>query len=167
MIWLVLTLLSISGLIIWRHLVLRKKEDVLLCRLDAVVAKQIKTSNELASIRVKHGQTWETFVPLMQTFEEQLGPKENAVFLGQPIDLIYFNNDEVIFVEVKTGNSKLSSRQRHIKSLIKGKKIRWMEVNDSLRSALLDTDPRKWAAMMTTVPHRKPSSKNSVESFGN
>ena len=89
-----------------------------------------KVTHTLSSIRVKHGQTWETFLPVMKKFEESIGPKENAVFLGRPIDLIYFNKDELVFVEIKTGKSSLSSKQRRIRNLILAKKVRWEEVGD-------------------------------------
>jgi len=99
-----------------------------------VLIEQLKeVSHTLGSVRVKHGQTWETFMPLMSVFEKTIGPKENAVFMGQPIDLIYFNEDELIFVEVKTGNSRLSSKQRHIRNLVQDRKVKWMEVNDTLQ----------------------------------
>lgn len=100
----------------------------------------IKVTNTLASIRVKHGQSWENFIPLMAEFEKTLGPKVNAVFLGQPIDLIYFNENEIVFVEVKTGNSRLSTKQRRIRNLVKDGKIRWAEVKDTLKSVSQDTD---------------------------
>jgi len=88
-----------------------------------------KTS-ELASVRVKHGQAWEVFLPLMSRFEDKLGDKNDAIFLGQPIDLIYFKDDEIIFVEVKTGNSRLSKKQRRVRDLVKSGRVRWEEVND-------------------------------------
>ena len=97
-----------------------------------VIESNKRVSGELASVRVKHGQAWETFIPMMSKFEEELGHKQNATFLGQPIDFIYFNEDEIVFVEVKTGNSKLSSGQRRIRKLVKDKRVRWAEVNDTI-----------------------------------
>ncbi len=103
-------------------------------RADELERRLGKVNHTLSSVRVKHGQAWETFIPLMKIFEEALGAKENAVFLGQPLDLIYFNNNEILFVEVKTGKSSLSKKQRKIKNLIRDKKVRWVEVNDTLES---------------------------------
>lgn len=111
-------------------------------REQELLQKLLDTTSAFASMRVKHGLAWEAFVPMMEIFEDKLGPKCNAVFLGQPIDLIYFNDDEIVFVEVKTGNSRLSNRQRHVRDLVKEKKIRWEEVNDSLKSVLQATDPK-------------------------
>ena len=42
-----------------------------------------------------------------------------------PIDYIVFNNDEVIFVEVKSGASTLSKKQSEIKKLITDGKVRF------------------------------------------
>lgn len=50
--------------------------------------------------------------------------------LGQPIDYIYFDyeNAEVVFVEVKSGNSKESYRQKLIKNIIKNGKVHYEEL---------------------------------------
>ena len=44
-------------------------------------------------------------------------------FIGSPIDGIQFTKEEVIFVEIKTGKSRLSSGQKHIKRLVKEGKV--------------------------------------------
>jgi len=98
---------------------------------DAALALK-RSRSELASVRVRHGQAWEVYLPLMETYLEELGDKNDAVFLGRPIDLIYFNKNEVVFVEIKTGNSGLSQKQKRIRKLIKDKKVVWKEVNDEL-----------------------------------
>jgi predicted Holliday junction resolvase-like endonuclease len=149
--------LNVLGVFIWKF---RRERNNCIDNYNKLNDKLIKITNTLASIRVKHGQAWEVFMPLMRAFEETLGPKDNAVFLGQPIDLIYFNDDEVVFVEVKTGNSRLSTRQRHIRNLVKDRKVRWAEVNDTLKSVSPDTGRISSAAMMTTIPHRKPLDKS-------
>lgn len=132
MIWIWLATVLVSS-IVWRGF---RSLNIQLefLRKDAEDYKQKwqKASSDLASVRVKHGQAWESFVPLMKQFDDELGDKNSAVFLGQPIDLIYFNEKEIVFVEVKTGNSKLSGRQRNVKKLVKEKKIRWVEVNDAV-----------------------------------
>ena len=54
-------------------------------------------------------------------------------FIGKPIDFIVFKGmdegkiDEVIFVEVKTGQSKLSDVQKSLKKSVDEKKITWEE----------------------------------------
>lgn len=60
-------------------------------------------------------------------------PKE-VRFVGSPIDLIVFDGlDEgelrdIIFLEVKTGNSSLSNRQRQIKDAILAGRVLWREL---------------------------------------
>ena len=167
MIWLVavLTFLLISVVVaLYQE---RKAKFKLNVKIGKILATNKKIISEFSSVRVKHGQTWEVFLPLMETFEKTLGPKENATFLGQPIDLIYFNDDEIIFVEVKTGNSRLSSRQRHIRDLVKDRKIRWAEVNDALRHALPGTDRTNSVAMMKTIPHRSTPNEPSPQQSNN
>ncbi len=44
-------------------------------------------------------------------------------FLGNPVDGIQFNDDEIIFVEIKTGKAKLSKSQKNTKELIKAGKV--------------------------------------------
>lgn len=61
-------------------------------------------------------------------------PKD-ARFIGTPIDIIVFDglDDEaetvnVVFVEIKTGNSKLNQRQKRIKEAILSKNVAWREL---------------------------------------
>jgi len=59
-------------------------------------------------------------------------------FLGQPIDYIVFNwlndkdenvvNGNVIMLDVKSGASQLSTKQRRIRDLIKAGKVEWKEI---------------------------------------
>lgn len=74
-------------------------------------------------------------------FSEQLSPfttdfpgrPSEARFLGSPIDFIIFKGlddcevEEVILLDVKTGNAKLNKTQKSIKKAIDEKKIRFEE----------------------------------------
>ena len=74
-------------------------------------------------------------------FSEQLAPflpdfkylPTECRFVGKPIDLIVFKGmdekdiNEVVFVEVKSGNAKLSPVEKKLKETIKNKKVRWEE----------------------------------------
>ena len=77
------------------------------------------------SMYVKHGKHWEHFVPFMDNFP---GNKENFRFLGTPIDGVIFDNEAITFVEVKTGNSRLSEKQEKVKRLVEEKKFKWKEL---------------------------------------
>lgn len=77
---------------------------------------------------VIHGKNWEVFAPFMKQFEEH-AKKENFRFLGNPIDGIAFDDDEIKFIEFKTGKSQLSPKQKRIKSQVESKKVKWIELH--------------------------------------
>lgn len=87
--------------------------------------KEIKSKYQ--SKVVLHGTHWEQFVPFTEEFSG-IANIENAKFLGKPIDYIVFDNDAVKFIEVKTGKSGLSQKERKIRNLIKDKKVQWFEL---------------------------------------
>ena len=84
----------------------------------------------LRSRAVLSGQFSEQLAPFFPDFNFK--PTE-CKFLGSPVDFIVFNGaddkkiDEVVFVEVKSGKSKLSSTEKSLKETIENKNIRWEE----------------------------------------
>jgi predicted Holliday junction resolvase-like endonuclease len=144
----------------------RKEMHLCLDALDQAREQNKSLVSQFASFRVRHGMVFETFLPQMKQFEDVAGPAENAHHMGQPIDFIYFNDDEIVFVEVKTGNSKLSNRQRLIKKLVKEGKVRWAELNDHSAFASPDTDLKSLeVSMITTSPEAsEPSSSEQSTS---
>ncbi|MFH1682752.1 MAG: Holliday junction resolvase-like protein [Candidatus Woesearchaeota archaeon] len=74
-------------------------------------------------------------------FSEQLAPylpdfpykATECRFIGKPIDFLVFTGmdekeiTEVKFIEVKSGKSKLSTHERKLRDIIKGKKVTWEE----------------------------------------
>jgi predicted Holliday junction resolvase-like endonuclease len=56
--------------------------------------------------------------------------KVKALF--QPVDLIYFGEDEVVFIDVKSGASSLSTKQRRIRDNVNNGKVKFrvMRIND-------------------------------------
>lgn len=88
--------------------------------------KELKTSqSKLTSAYVKFGKSFEHFVPFTKDFE---GDIEKTVFLGMPIDFICFDKDAVKFIEVKTGQAKLSPKQNFIRKQIEQGKVKFIEV---------------------------------------
>lgn len=77
---------------------------------------------------------YEQLVPHLPDFE--FNPKD-ARFLGQPVDFVVFDGlDEgelrrIVFVEVKTGESKLTTRERQIREAIRQGRIGWHEVRSN------------------------------------
>ncbi len=84
----------------------------------------------LKSRAVLGGQFSEQLAPFLPNFKYM--PTE-CRFIGKPVDLIVFNGmdskdiSEVVFVEVKSGNSKLSSTEKKLKETIESKRVRWEE----------------------------------------
>ena len=103
---------------------------------------------------LRRDRWWETEIPshrkdaviksravLGGQFSEQLAPylpdfpfvPTECRFLGKPVDFLVFKGmdekkiDEVVFVEVKSGNSKLSSSEKNLKETIEKKRVRWEE----------------------------------------
>ena len=90
-------------------------------------AELILRNNQLVyqkkSSEVRLGKTVENVAPF---FDEWPYDSGNFRFLGNPIDGISFNDDEIVFVEIKTGMSRLSKNQTKIKSLIKDGKVKFI-----------------------------------------
>jgi len=73
---------------------------------------------------VRYGKMTENFMPFLENYPYDY---HNFRFLGNPIDGIQFNDNNIVFVEFKTGNSKLSEKQKKIKELVENKRIRFDE----------------------------------------
>jgi len=86
---------------------------------------QVKKYNKLLSQKKSSetilGQISETIAPFLDDFPGKNSKDIN--FLGMPIDYIYFGKKEIKFIEVKSGKSKLSSKQRRIRNLIRDGKV--------------------------------------------
>ena len=87
-------------------------------------------------------------------FAEQLSPflpgfnysPNECRFIGKPIDFIVFkgadgkNIEEVVFVEVKSGGSKLSSVEKSLKDAVEMGRVKWEEyrVDESVTGSWKD-----------------------------
>ncbi len=95
-------------------------------RIRALKGEVRDIRSRLKSGEVRFGKSWENFLPLMKTFRKRHDPN-NFRFIGSPIDGISFDEDEIVFIEIKSGKSTLSNRQRNVKRLVEQKRIRWEE----------------------------------------
>lgn len=79
------------------------------------------------SSETRLGQISEHLVPFLDGCPYD--PK-SMIFLGNPIDFIVFDYDqgEIHFLEVKSGNSKPSKRQKLIKNIIKSGRVFFSEM---------------------------------------
>lgn len=77
------------------------------------------------------GQVVEQIAPFLPNFP--CSPAD-AKFIGKPVDFIAFSGlaekdkvDEVLLIEVKTGQSTLSGREKEIKRAVKEGRVRYVE----------------------------------------
>lgn len=76
------------------------------------------------------GQFSEQLAPYLPNFKYK--PTE-CKFLGKPVDLLVFDGldekeiKEIVFLEVKSGDSELNTVQRKIRDAVKEGKVRWDE----------------------------------------
>ena len=84
----------------------------------------------MKSRAVLGGHFTENLAPYLPDFP--FSPTE-CRFVGKPIDFIVFkgmdekNIQEITFVEVKSGGSKLSSQEKNLKQAIEKKKVKYLE----------------------------------------
>ena len=83
------------------------------------------TRSKLKSAFVKFGKMFEHFIPFSDKFP---GNRSAAVFFGQPIDYVSFDEDKIRFIECKTGNSQLNKNQKRIKDLVDNKQVEFIEL---------------------------------------
>ena len=84
-----------------------------------------KILSQKKSSEVRLGHIAETLAPFLDHFDFD---PETCTFMGKPIDYVSFGEEEITFIEIKSGNSQLNSRQRHIRDLVKNKCIAWKEI---------------------------------------
>lgn len=91
-------------------------------------AKELKDANkknevilsQKKSSETRLGKIGEHMAPFLECWPYD---PNNFRFLGSPVDGIQYNDDAVIFVEIKTGGSRLSKSQKSVKELVKAGKV--------------------------------------------
>ena len=90
-----------------------------------LTAKEKKAKKELSarkSSEVRLGKIGENMAPF---FKDWPYDPNQFRFLGNPIDGIQFGDDEVIFVEIKTGKARLTNSQKTVKQLVHEGKVKF------------------------------------------
>lgn len=97
----------------------------------SVLVKKVRQDAVKRSRAVIGGQMVEQVAPYLPGFPCNAA---DARFIGKPVDFIAFsglaeNNrvDEVLLIEVKTGDSKLSGREKEIKAAVEDGRVRYVE----------------------------------------
>jgi len=80
---------------------------------------------------VSLGKAVEHLVPFAADFPFEPG---DARFLGSPVDFVVFDGlrahdevEEIVFVEVKTGQSRLTARERSVRRAVEEGRVSWLE----------------------------------------
>ncbi|HWP37454.1 MAG TPA: Holliday junction resolvase-like protein [Gemmatimonadales bacterium] len=91
----------------------------------------IREDAVLRSQAVTAGKVHEQLTPYLPAFP--YNPKD-ARFLGSPIDLVVFDGlaegqlRRIVFLEVKTGRSELTVRERQVRDVIAARAVEWGEL---------------------------------------
>ena len=101
-----------------------------------MVTKKIDWRQHKASQRFQRsvlgGKFSEHIATLLPHFPEDLKASE-ARFIGDPVDFIFFkgkdesNVSEIVFLEVKSGNSQLTEVEKQVREAIQQRKVTWHE----------------------------------------
>ncbi len=126
----------------WREqeLFLVRKQELEIARMEMEVkfnewknkyTHEIRQDAIQKSKAVTFGKVTEHFIPYLSDFV--YNPKD-ARFLGSPVDFVVFDGlsegeiKSVVFIEVKTGASSLTSRERKIRDAVNAGRIEWAEI---------------------------------------
>jgi predicted Holliday junction resolvase-like endonuclease len=85
--------------------------------------RELKSQQQSKSVRL--GLISENVIPFHRDFKYE--PK-NLVPMFRPIDYLVFNEDEIVFLEIKLGTSQLSEKQRNIRRLVNEGRVRFEEL---------------------------------------
>jgi predicted Holliday junction resolvase-like endonuclease len=113
--------IAIGFLVAWVYSLIWKARYTAIIREDAVQRSQAVTV----------GKVHEQLIPYLPAFP--YNPKD-VRFLGSPIDLVVFDGlaegrvQRIVFLEVKTGGSSLSTRERSVRDVVQAGEIEWAEL---------------------------------------
>ena len=82
-----------------------------------------KLLSQKKSSEVRLGKVAENMAPF---FADWPYDPNRFRFLGNPIDGISFNENEVVFIEIKSGGARLSKGQKHVRDLVRAGKIKFV-----------------------------------------
>jgi len=113
--------LAIGLLVSWVCFLIWKWRYTRAIREDAVQRSQAVTA----------GKVHEQLIPYLPSFP--YNPKD-VRFLGSPIDLVVFDGladgcvRRIVFLEIKTGNAGLTSRERSVRDVVQARAVEWAEL---------------------------------------
>lgn len=75
------------------------------------------------SSEVRLGQISEHMAPFMKDWPYD---SKNFRFIGSPIDGISFESDHIVFMEIKSGSSKKTKKQKDIRDMVNNSKVKFV-----------------------------------------
>jgi len=106
---------------------------------ESMTTEMKKQRGRAASAHTQRGLLLEKWCPFLQ--HDEIDPawdSKDWSFLGQPIDYLVFNwyrdtkenleKGTVVMLDVKSGKSNLTTKQRRIRDLVKAGKVEWREI---------------------------------------
>ena len=132
--------------------------------------KIIRAKSVSSSRRSLVGKFIERFIPFLKKIPYE---PSDMHFLGQPIDYIVFQGlhedkiERVIFVEVKTGQSKLTKREKSLKETIEKRKVSWKQINvdtaeDNTPDKEMENEETSIKDLYETINQKVSSVKNKI-----
>lgn len=127
-------------------------------------SKGIRQDAIQKSQSVVTGKVTEHFVPYLPEFH--FNPKD-ARFLGTPIDFVVFDGlddgdvKKVVFIEVKTGTSTLTTRERQVRKAIEARNVEWITLRPPLNqdvSKVIETLDTEYTGESSQNGHVGPAS---------
>jgi len=119
--------LAIGLLVAWVYFLTWRARYTTTIRQDAVEKSQA----------VILGKVHEQLIPYLPDFH--YNPRD-VRFLGTPVDLVVFDGltdgqvRRIVFLEVKTGVSTLTGRERQVRDIIEARQVEWAELRVARRS---------------------------------
>ena len=125
--------------------VARREAQVLLAQWKSEQEQALRQDAAQRSRAVTVGKMTEHILPFWPEFAFDPG---DCRFLGSPVDFVAFDGlcgedgiiTEVVFVEVKTGRSTLSTRERRVRDAIQAGRVRWMELRPAVEAGRADAN---------------------------
>ena len=80
---------------------------------------------------VTAGKVYEQVIPYLPGFPYS---PQDVRFLGGPVDLVVFDGladgqvERIVFLEVKTGSSHLTGRERQVRAVVQAGEVEWEEL---------------------------------------
>ena len=115
-----------SGALMWWVVIV---ETFIVVLLTLVLKRTLGGLSREGSLRrsesTRYGQITEQFMPFISDYPYD---SKQFRFLGSPIDGVQFEEDKIVMIEFKSAGSKLSTRQRKIRDLIKEGKVDFQEI---------------------------------------